>query len=152
MPFFFSFLKTNADFMIITMKHVQHHDQWVFLTFSHFHEHGFHHFCSLKYPRFVPTYAELFFFFFNFLVNWCVGNWNIFDNWYYHWYCIVIVSQSSSMFVYSKAWEKLVFLLALNISNIVIGLMEIIQLTCMASWLAGFCIVFTCFTWYISDE
>ena len=82
---FFSFLKTNADFMIITLKHVQHHDQWVFLTFSHFHEHGFHHFCSLKYPRFLPTHAELFFFL-NFLVNWCVGNGNIFDDWYYHWY------------------------------------------------------------------
>ena len=30
--------------------------------------------------------------------------------------------------------------------------MEIIQLTCVASWLAGFCLVYTGFTWYVSDE
>ena len=96
-------------------------------------------------------------FFFNFLVNWCVGNGNIFDDWYYHWYYHQLFLLHCHCFsiiitVYSKAWEKLVFLLALNISNIVIGLMEIIQLTCVASWLAGFCMVYTGFTWYISDE
>ena len=30
--------------------------------------------------------------------------------------------------------------------------MEIIRLTCVASWWAGFCLVYTGFTWYISDE
>ena len=30
--------------------------------------------------------------------------------------------------------------------------MEIIQLTCVASWWVGFCLVYTGFTWYISDE
>ena len=69
-----------------------------------------------------------------------------------YFYCIVIVSQSWSQFVYPKAWETGVFLLALNVSNIGLGLMEMIQLTCIASWLAGFCMVYTGFTWYISDE
>ena len=107
----------------------------------------------------IPDFYQLTLncFFFNFLVNWCVGNGNIFDDWYYHWYYHQLFLLHCHCFsiiitVYSKAWEKLVFLLALNISNIVIGLMEIIQLTCVARWLAGFCMVYTGFTWYISDE
>ena len=57
-----------------------------------------------------------------------------------YFYCIVIVSETG------------VFLLALNVSNIALGLMETIQLTCIASWLAAFCMVYTEFTRYISDE
>ena len=53
-----------------------------------------------------------------------------------YFYCIIVVSQSSSLFILS--FEGDLRVLALNISNIGLGFMEIMQLTCVASWLAGF--------------
>ena len=53
---------------------------------------------------------------------------------YFH--CIIIVSQSSSLFILRSEGDWCV--LALNISNIGLGFMEIMQLTCVASWLASF--------------
>ena len=45
------------------------------------------------------------------------------------------------------------FFFAWNISNIGLGCMKITQLSCVAGWLAGFCMVFTSgFTWYVSDK
>ena len=53
-----------------------------------------------------------------------------------YFYCNIIVSQSSSLFVlrYEGNW----CVLALNISNIGLRFMEIMKLFCVASWLAGF--------------
>ena len=53
-----------------------------------------------------------------------------------YFYCIIIVSQSSSLFILRSEGDWCV--LALNISNIRIGFMEIMQLTSVASWLPGF--------------
>ena len=50
--------------------------------------------------------------------------------------CIIIVSQSSSLFILRSEGDWCV--LALNISNIGLGFMEIMQLACVASCLAGF--------------
>ena len=69
-----------------------------------------------------------------------------------HFHCIVIISRSSSCLFILRSERDWCVLLVLNISNIGLGLIEIIQLTCVASWLAGFCMVYPGFTWYISDE
>ena len=53
-----------------------------------------------------------------------------------YFYCVIIVSQSSSLFILRSEGDWCV--LALNISNIGLGFTEIMQLACVASWLAGF--------------
>ena len=60
-----------------------------------------------------------------------------------HHHCLLILRSER---------EAGVFFLVLNISNIGLGLMEIIHLTYVANWLAGFCMVFTGFIWHISDK
>ena len=69
------------------------------------------------------------------IINWWLLITTI-DNTINYFYCIIIVSQSSSLFILRSEGDWCV--LALNISNIGLGFMEIMQLTCVASWLAGF--------------
>ena len=48
--------------LYIHLGRVIFHITEVFFAFSHFHEHGLHHFDSLKYPGFLPTQTDLGFF------------------------------------------------------------------------------------------
>ena len=70
----------------------------------------------------------------------------IITDWYYHqlfllhYHCLSIII---TVYLLQGLRETVVFLLALNISNIELSFMEIIQLTCVTSWLAGYCTVYT---------
>ena len=68
-----------------------------------------------------------------------------------YFYCIIIVSQLSSLFVLRSEGDWCV--LALNIANVGLGFMEIMQLTCVASWLSGFLyiqVLLGIFRWIVS--
>ena len=104
-----------------------------------------------------PTWFFLFF-----SIFWLVGEREIgifsMNTKYYHWYydqlfitLSLFLNHHCYLFILRSERDWFVFSRS-EICNIGLSFLEIIQLTCVANWLARFCMVYAGFTWYISDE